>query len=148
MSRPVEPTQLGVGPRGGQRGAPDVVRQVEVRVVDPDRPPELQRHEPDPLAAPRDPVELRRQERFDPSRWGRGPLEHRDARDVQVRDSVLQLEELHIGEAEPVRAGSAWSRRWPPYYVGASLGSGSRLRELPRPWRSAVAAIACSAGSG
>ena len=40
-----EPAQLGVAARRGQRGVTHVVRQVEVRVVDPHRPAQLQRDE-------------------------------------------------------------------------------------------------------
>ena len=38
--------ELAVAPRRRQRGMAQVVLELEVRIVDPDRPAELQRHEP------------------------------------------------------------------------------------------------------
>ena len=48
----------GVPAGGGQRGVAEVVAEVEVRVVDPDRTTELEGDRVDPLAVARDQVEL------------------------------------------------------------------------------------------
>ena len=60
MTRPTSLRSSLSPPGDGQRGVAQVVLDVEVRVVHPDRPPELEGDEPDLLAVARDQVELGR----------------------------------------------------------------------------------------
>ena len=102
---PDELAQLALAAGGGQRGVAEVVLDVEVGIVHPDRPPELQGDEADLLAVARDEVELALHHRDDVLGKGRrGALEDGDRGDVHVGHVVLDVEERRIEGAQPVRA--------------------------------------------
>ena len=81
---PDELAQLALASRRGQRSVAQVVLDVEVRVVHPDRPPQLEGDEPDLLAVARDEVELGVDHGHDVGERRRGPLEDGDRGDVHV----------------------------------------------------------------
>ena len=74
MSRPIRLLEIVLAAGRRERRVADVVLEVEVRVVDPHRPAQVERDEPHPLAVPREqrrasPRQLRR----DSSNAGAGP---------------------------------------------------------------------------
>ena len=85
-----------MSPGRRQRGVAHVVLEVEVRVVDPHRAPEVHRHEADPLAVAGHQRQLRREQRDQVVVGGCRSLEHRARRDVHVRRAVLEVEELCV----------------------------------------------------
>ena len=85
-----------------QRRVADVVGEVEVRVVDPHRPPELARHEPHLLAIPRQQRQLAGDQLDDLLVRRRRPLEDRARRDVHVGHAVLDVEEQPVERAQPI----------------------------------------------
>ena len=89
-------------PGAGNAVRRHVVREIEVRIINPHGPAELERRETNALAIARDAVELRPEELFYAvgGRWR--PFEHRHTGDVQVRDAVFEVKELRIEDAESV----------------------------------------------
>ena len=75
-----------------------------MRIVDPHRAAQLQGHEPHALPVAGDVVQLPGDQTLDAVGARRRTLEHGDAGDVQVRDSVLQVEELRIEHAQSIHA--------------------------------------------
>ena len=73
-----------------------------MRIVDPHRPAELERHEPHLLAVPRHRRQLPGDHRLEllVARWR--TLEHCDRADVHVADRVLDVEERRVERAHPV----------------------------------------------
>ncbi len=97
--------ELGVRPRPGQRGAADVVADVEVLVVDPDRVREPGRDPADPLPVPGDERDAGGDvldEAVEVKAAGRR-LEDHDAADVHRRRRLLEVEERHVERRQPVR---------------------------------------------
>ena len=101
---PDELAQLALAPRGGQRGVAQVVLDVEVRVVHPDRPPELEGDDADLLAVARDEVELGVDHGHDVGVRRRRALEDGHRGDVHVGHVVLDVEERRVQGAQAVRA--------------------------------------------
>ena len=119
-------------PGDGERGVTEVVLNVEVRVVHPDRAPQLERDEAHLLAEARDEVESGVDHRHNVAVGRRRPFEDRHRGDVHVGHVVLNVEERRVQRAQSIRAhrpslrGSSasggyyrgWrdfrvSRRWP-----------------------------------
>jgi hypothetical protein len=94
--------QLGVPARRRQGGVPDVVVDVEVGVVDPDRAPDVERHLQHDLAVARDQGELSGHHGHELLEGRLGALEDGDGADVQLIDAVLEVEERGIERAQPI----------------------------------------------
>ena len=83
----------------GQSRVPQVVVEVEVGIVDPDRSAQLEGNRPHPLAVAGDEVQLGGDHRCDfVERRGRVG-KHADGPDVHMGDPVLQVEELGVERA-------------------------------------------------
>jgi hypothetical protein len=82
--------------RRGQCRVPQVVAKIEMRVVHPHRPPQLERYRADMLAVSRDQVQFRRDQRCDVVNRRRRVIEYARAGDVHVHDPVLQMEKFGI----------------------------------------------------
>ena len=95
------PQVIGRAGRGQGRVA-DVVVEPEVRIVDPDGPPEGGRDETDPLAVAGDERQLAAEQRHDLRIRGRRSLEHRARPNVHVRDAVFDMEKRRIERAHAV----------------------------------------------
>ncbi len=93
---PHESAERSVIARGRERGVTQVVIEVEVRVVAPDRAPQLQRNGPDALAVARDQVELGREESVEVGERRCRIREHACSRDVHVGDVILHVQELGV----------------------------------------------------
>ena len=104
MTRPTSLRSSLSPPGRRERRVAQVVLDVEVRVVHPDRPPELQRDELDLLAVARDQVQLGVHHRHDVPEGRRRALEDGDGRDVHVGHVVLDVEERRVQGAQTVRA--------------------------------------------
>jgi len=89
----------------------EVVLEVEVLVVDPDRPSQLERHEADALAITRDEVELRLDHVDEVSEGWLRPFEDGDRPDVHMGDVVLHMQERRVQRTQAVRAHSTSLRR-------------------------------------
>jgi hypothetical protein len=72
---------------------PDVVADVEVRIIHPERATQLERHETHALPVARHAVQLRRDHLDDLVVAGRRTLEDPHRRDVHVADFVLDVQE-------------------------------------------------------
>ena len=104
--------ELLVSPGRRQGGPPDVITKIEVRVLNPDRPPEAERHRAKLLP-------VTGHERQAPGevgehllmRWRR-TLEHGDRRDRHrdVRVRVLRVDERGVQRVQPVHDGPLPSR--------------------------------------
>ena len=118
--------QLALAARGGQRRVAQVVLDVEVRVVDPDRASQLEGDEADLLAVPRDEVELGVHHGDDVAEGRRRALEDGDRGNVHVGHVVLDVEERGVQRAQAIR-----THRSPPFatpldaHAAATPGSGS-----------------------
>ena len=95
--------ELALAARGGQRGVAQVVLDVEVRVVDPDRTPQLEGDEADLLAVARDQVELGVHHGDDVAEGRRRTLEDGHRGDVHVGHVVLDVEERRVQRAQAIR---------------------------------------------
>ena len=100
---PDQLAQLALAPGGGQRGVAQVVLDVEVGVVHPDRPPQLEGDEADLLAVAGDEVELGLDHGHDVGVRRRRALEDRHRGDVHVGHVVLDVEERRVQGAQAVR---------------------------------------------
>ena len=129
-----ESEQLGLAPRLGQGRVAHVIAEVEVGVVDPHRPAELERRDPDLLAVPRNQRELagdvaRRTHRC----VGAGPSTIGDRPDVHVAHAVvLEQEERGVQRAQTIHQPSSQWRR----LSGVDLLPGRRPLERRRDGRS------------
>ena len=87
-----EPLQLALAPWARQRRVADVVAQIEIGIVDPDRAALAERHERQPLPVPGHEVQpcLDRLDQI-VVRW-RGAGEHGAARDVHVGRVALEMQ--------------------------------------------------------
>jgi hypothetical protein len=96
-----EPVELLLGAGRRQRAVTDVVLEVEVVVVDPQRPSGLERRVREPLPIARHEVQTRADVLQHGGERRRGTLEDRDRADVHVRARVLLMEErgVHGGES-------------------------------------------------
>jgi hypothetical protein len=94
--------QFAVATRRRQRGVPEVVPEVEVRVVDPQWPAELERHEPHLLAVARHGRQLGRDHRLELFVGGRRTGEDRDRPDVHRAHGVLDVQERRVLRAHAV----------------------------------------------
>ena len=97
-----EVAQLPVAAGGRERSVAEVVAEVEVWVVDPERAAELQGHEPHLLAVPRHRRELARDHRLELLVVGRRPLEHSHRADVHVAHGVFDVQEGRVEWAHPI----------------------------------------------
>ena len=135
-----EREQLLAAARRRQRGEAHVVRDVEARVVDPDRPTLLERHVHDPLAEPRDEVQPGADEpaglrEAEPAGVveERSALEDADGPHVHRRLEPLQVQERRVERTQPVvarhaRDGTGSIRGEPSGRGSAPLGVGLRRR--------------------
>jgi hypothetical protein len=78
----------------------DVVGEVEVGVVDPDRAPLAEGYEPELLPEPGHQVKARGDVVAELEVGGRGPLEQGGRGDVHVRIAPLQVEERGVQTAQ------------------------------------------------
>ena len=108
-------------PGSGQRRVAQVVLNVEVRIVDPDRSPQLERDGADLLAVARDEVELGLHHGDDVAEGRRRALEDGDRGDVHVGHVVLNVEERCVQRAQAIR-----THRDPPFGL---------LPDADYPWR-------------
>ena len=113
-----EVAQLFRAARPGYRGVPDVVQDLEVLVVDPRGPADVQRHRAHPLPVPGHLGQLADQQPHDVAVARRRSFEHRDRADVHRRVLVLQEVEPGIQRAHPLH-------RAPPFYGDASAACGA-----------------------
>ena len=90
-----------------QSGAPDVVPDIEVRVLHPDRPSEAERHRAQLVAVARDPRQAPGQVSQEFLMGGCWSLEHRDRGDRHrhVRVSVLRIDKHGVQRVQPVHDG-------------------------------------------
>src|SRR5688500_2297938 len=79
----------------------DGVVDVEVRVVDPHRTPEIERYEPHDLPVARDERQLRAHPLADLVERRLRSVEDRDGRDVHVADAVLDVKERSVERTQP-----------------------------------------------
>jgi hypothetical protein len=100
---PREPLELLLVARLRQRREPDVVADVEVRVVDPARPALAERDERQPLAVARNLVELRADRVDELLLFGRGAGERHHGGHVHVRAAVLEVQERRVEPGQAVR---------------------------------------------
>src|SRR5580704_16272838 len=91
-----------------------VVVDVEVGIVDPDRPAQVEWYEPDDLPVARNQGELLTDHLHDVCEIGRWSLEDRHRCDVHVADIVLEMQERGVQGAKPVNA----HRYLPPPTIG------------------------------
>jgi len=107
-----QPGQLLIpaGPR--QAGPPDVITQIEMRVIHPDRPPQTQRHRAQLLPVPRHPRQAPRQIRQELLIRRYRALEHRDRRDRHrhMPVPVLRIDEYGRQRAQRVHDGPLTKR--------------------------------------
>ena len=124
--------QFALAARSGQRRVAQVVLDVEVRVVDPDRTPQLEGNEADLLAITRHEVQLGVHHGDDVAEGRRGPLEDGDRGDVHVGHVVLEMEERGVLRAQAIRTHRdppfGASPLGPPYPWAVSLSRVSRRR--------------------
>ena len=110
-----EQQQLLLGPRLGQRRVADVVGEVEVRIVDPQRTSGLQRRRGELLAVAGDQVQPAADVVGELVEVGRGPFEDQDPADVHVRGATLLMQERRIGGGQTIEmllhGRSLWRRR-------------------------------------
>ena len=95
-------SQLLLGARGREGGAPHVVLEVQMRVVDPDRPALAEGHEAKLLAKARHQVQSRVDVVAELLVRGGRALEDRRRGDVHVGAVALQVKERRVQSAEPV----------------------------------------------
>ncbi len=96
--------QLALAAGGGQRRVAQVVLDVEMRVVHPDRASQLEGNGADLLAVARDEVELGIHHGDDVAERRRGALEDGDRGNVHVGHVVLDVEERGVQRAQAIRA--------------------------------------------
>ena len=96
-----------------KRAVPQVVGEVEVRILDPHRAPETERDEADLLPVARNQAELARDHLLEALERRRGPLEDAHAADVHRVVGPLDVEERCVHRAHPVhwRSSSRTSAR-------------------------------------
>ena len=99
---PDQVAQLPVEARSGERGVPEVVPEVEVRIVDPHRPAELKRHEPNLLPVARHRGQLARDHPREVLGRGWWTLEDGDRPDVHVAHRVFDVEKRCVERAHSV----------------------------------------------
>ena len=99
---PGQVAQLLVAAGRRHRRVPDVVQDLEVGVVHPDRPPQLQRHHPHLLPVARDQRQLAGHHPDDVAVGGRRALEDRDVADVHRVVVVLDREKGRVERVHPV----------------------------------------------
>ena len=124
---------VAIAARRRERGAAQVVAQVEVRIVHPHRPAERDRHEMDLLPVARDTRQVRPdhpRERLVP---GRRPLEDRHHADMHVAHRVLEMQERGVLGAEALHnflRRSRWEQPQQQYHLRScpSLRAGARDR--------------------
>ena len=96
--------QLQPAPRRGDRRTPQVEVQIEMVVVDPERPGQTPRQVEDPLPEAWCEMQTRRRHLGDVlvrERTVRARGEHGDPRDVHVHGGTLQVEEARVEAGEP-----------------------------------------------
>jgi hypothetical protein len=97
---------------------PDVVVEVELGIIDPNRTTQLEGHRTDPLPVAGEEGQLRADQRFELAVVGGRVGEDAGHSDVHVDGPVLQMEEFGIESAEsvhrrhrpPAPACSSWPR--------------------------------------
>ena len=93
---------------------PEVVADVEVGIIDPDRPTLAEGDVRDPLSVPGNAVEPRGDVRHEfLVRRGR-PLEYHARADVHVSPAALQVKERRVKACEPIRIRHPAHRRGGP----------------------------------
>ena len=88
--------------RCGQRCVSQVVREVEMGIIDPDRSAQLERHRTHSLAVAGDEVQLGGDHPRDVVEGRRRVGKHAHPADVHVADPVLQVEELGVERIHPL----------------------------------------------
>ena len=99
-----ERPQLLLVAGGRQRRVADVIVEVQVRVVDPDRPALVEGDEPQLLAEAGDQVEPRLEVVAEVVEIGRRAFEDHRRGDVHVRPVALEMEERRVQAGEAIEA--------------------------------------------
>ena len=104
-----------------------VVVDVEVRIVDPDRPAEVTGHPLDHLPVAGDVAELAGDHGHQVLDARRRPLEDPDGRDVHVADTVLDGQEGRVEGTQPVThtPNATWNPSGPPGPRGPGMAGGT-----------------------
>ena len=102
-----EVLQLLLAARRRQAGVAQVVAQVEVRIVDPDRPALVERDVGEALAEARDEVQARLDQLAQLVVGRRRSVEDGDGRDVQTRPGLLEVQERRVECRDAVTVGDA-----------------------------------------
>ncbi len=98
--------QLLLASRRRHRRVAQVVVEAEVRIVDPRRRADRERHEANLLSISRHQLELARDHRPQVLKRRRRPLEDADAADVHWRGGVLDVQEGRVDRTHPLHATS------------------------------------------
>ena len=98
------PAQLVVVARGRERGVPQVVGEVEVRVLHPYRATQPERHEADLLPIAGYERKLARDHVLESLKRGRGTFEDADTADVHRVRRSLDVQERRVHRAHPLHA--------------------------------------------
>ena len=112
-----EVSQLAVAARRRERSVAEVVAEIEMRIVDPQRAAELQRNESHLLAVPRHRRQLARDHRLEVLVRRRRTLENGHGSDVHVAHGVLDVQERRVEWAHPIHCrpfAEVWARRLAP----------------------------------
>ena len=117
-----EGPQLDLAARRREGGVAEVVVDVEMGVVHPDRAPEVERDEADDLPVAGDERELAPHHVDDVGVAGGRAFEDADGRDVHVADIVLDVQERRIERTQPVEAHG------PPSFPRAPAGCSIRAQ--------------------
>ena len=102
-----KPLELLVAARAGQRRVAHVEADVEVRIVDPDGAPLVERHERQPLAVAGDQMEPGDDLVHEVLVGRRVAVEHHAPTDVHVRRVALQMQKRAVETGQAVRVGHA-----------------------------------------
>ncbi len=106
-----EVAELAIAARRRQRGVAEVIAEVEMRVVHPERPAEVQRDEPHPLAVTRHERELPGDQVGEVAVLRSRALEDPHRPDVHVVDVVLDVEERGVERAHAIHRGPSGRTR-------------------------------------
>jgi hypothetical protein len=104
-----QPPELLVAAGAWQRGVPQVVAQVEVRVINPDGASLLGRHLGNALAIPRDEIKPALDVRAQVVERRRRTVENGQGADVHMRVAVLEAQERRVETGEPIAVSHGWS---------------------------------------
>jgi len=97
-----QPAQLCLATRRAERGLADVVFEVKVRIIHPDRATEVERHAANRLAIARNPIKLAGNHVQQRPIARCGPFEDADGADMHVADTIFDVEERRVRRAQSI----------------------------------------------